>query len=153
MQVRQKTYRQFLAVSLVDAWDFFSRPENLNAITPDDMSFEILTDLQGKTMYPGMIIRYKITPFAGIKMNWVTEITQVQHLTYFIDEQRFGPYAFWHHQHRFREVDGGVEMEDILHYKIPYGIIGTIADKLFVEKKVEEIFAFRQKNTGRAVWG
>lgn len=109
------------------------------------MSFEILTDLQGKTMYPGMIIRYKITPFAGIKMNWVTEITQVQHLTYFIDEQRFGPYAFWHHQHRFREVDGGVEMEDILHYKIPYGIIGTIADKLFVEKKVEEIFAFRQK--------
>ena len=145
MQVRQKTYRQFLAVSLVDAWDFFSRPENLNAITPDDMSFEILTDLQGKTMYPGMIIRYKITPFAGIKMNWVTEITQVQHLTYFIDEQRFGPYAFWHHQHRFREADGGVEMEDILHYKIPYGIIGTIADKLFVEKKVEDIFAFRQK--------
>ncbi len=145
MQVKQKSFRQFLPVSLEEAWAFFSRPENLNAITPEDMSFEILSDIAGKPMYPGMIIQYKITPFGGIKMDWVTEITQIVELEYFIDEQRFGPYALWHHQHHFKAVNGGVEMEDILHYKVPYGVIGTIADRLFVDQKIGQIFAFREK--------
>lgn len=145
MQVKQKSFRQFLPVSLEEAWGFFSRPENLNAITPDEMSFEILSDISGKPMYAGMIVRYKVTPFGGIKMNWVTEITHIKEQEYFIDEQRFGPYALWHHQHRFSAIDGGVEMEDILHYKVPYGIIGTVADRIFVDQKIEEIFAFRKK--------
>ncbi|MFM7813134.1 MAG: SRPBCC family protein, partial [Flavobacteriales bacterium] len=90
-----------LPISLDEAWHFFSRPENLNEITPDDMSFEIITDVAGKKMHAGMIIEYKISPFAGVNMNWVTEISHCVDHQFFVDEQRFGPYAFWHHQHHF----------------------------------------------------
>lgn len=132
-----------LPISLEDAWHFFSRPENLNEITPDDMSFEIITDVAGKRMHPGMIIEYKISPFAGVKMNWVTEISHcVDHL-FFVDEQRFGPYAFWHHQHHFEAVPEGVRMTDIVHYGLPLGFLGRVAHVLFVRKKLEGIFNYR----------
>jgi ligand-binding SRPBCC domain-containing protein len=143
MQVKCKEWKQFIPRPLDEVWHFFSRPENLNAITPDDMQFEILTDLEGVEMYQGMLIKYKVSPIPGIKMNWVTEITHVRDRQYFIDEQRFGPYALWHHQHHFEEMDGGVMMKDILHYKVPYGPIGNIADAIFVNNKVEEIFKYR----------
>jgi len=147
MQVKKKQWEQFIPRSLEEVWQFFSRPENLDRITPDDMSFEILSDVTGVEMYEGMLIQYKISPIPGVKMNWVTEITHVRDRSYFIDEQRFGPYALWHHQHHFVEQDGGVLMKDILHYKVPYGFIGTIADALFVDQKVEEIFSHREKIT------
>ena len=83
-------------------WDFFSRPENLNELTPKDVSFEILSPVAGQTMYPGMVIQYRISPFLGIKFDWVTEITQIRDKEFFIDDQRVGPYALWHHQHHFR---------------------------------------------------
>lgn len=108
------------------------------------MSFEILSDIQKVEMYQGMIIQYKISPFLGIKMDWVTEITHIVDGRYFIDEQRFGPYALWHHQHHFEAVDGGVQMEDILHYKVPYGPIGTAADIIFVGQKIDAIFQYRR---------
>jgi ligand-binding SRPBCC domain-containing protein len=92
-----------------------------------------------------MIITYKIAPLLGISMNWMTEITHVADKQYFTDEQRFGPYALWHHQHHFKEIDGGVLMNDILHYAIPYGILGRLSNTLFVANKVKEIFAFREK--------
>ncbi len=145
MNVKCKRWSQFVPRSLGEVWDFFSRPENLDRITPEDMSFEILSDIKDLPMYEGMIIQYQVSPFLGVKMRWVTEITTVRDRAYFIDEQRFGPYALWHHQHHFEEVDGGVMMKDILHYKIPYGIIGTIADALLVDKKVESIFTYREK--------
>ncbi len=145
MKVRQKVWKQFIPRPLDEVWYFFSRPENLNVITPEDMSFEIISDIGNVEMYEGMIIQYKVSPLLGIKMNWVTEITHVRDHRYFIDEQRFGPYALWHHQHHFEEMDGGVLMTDILHYKVPYGFIGTIADALFVHNRVEEIFQFRVK--------
>ncbi|MFN7115374.1 MAG: SRPBCC family protein [Saprospiraceae bacterium] len=145
MQVKQKIWTQFIPRSLDEVWHFFSRPENLNAVTPDDMSFEILSDIKDTEMYEGMIIMYKISPFLGIKMDWVTEITYIKDRQYFIDEQRFGPYALWHHEHHFEARDGGVLMTDQLHYKVPYGIIGTIADAVFVNDKVEQIFRFRKK--------
>lgn len=90
-----------------------------------------------------MIITYKISPLAGIKMNWMTEITHVKDGEYFVDEQRFGPYALWHHQHHFKTIPGGVLMTDILNYAIPYGIIGQVANAVLVEKKVKGIFDFR----------
>jgi len=96
-----------------------------------------------------MIITYKISPLLGIKMDWMTEITHVADKQYFVDEQRFGPYALWHHQHHFKEIEGGVQMNDILHYAIPYGFIGTIANKVFVAKEVNKIFAYREKAIGR----
>lgn len=145
MDVKCKQWSQFVPRSLGEVWDFFSRPENLDRITPEDMSFEILSDIKDMPMYEGMIIQYRVSPLLGIKMRWVTEITTVRDRAYFIDEQRFGPYALWHHQHHFEEVDGGVLMKDILHYKIPYGFIGTIADALIVDQKVESIFTYREK--------
>jgi ligand-binding SRPBCC domain-containing protein len=151
MQVKQKKWKQFIPRPLDEVWQFFSRPENLNAVTPEDMSFEILSDLKGVEMYEGMMIQYKISPFLGIKMDWVTEITYIKDRQYFVDEQRFGPYALWHHEHHFQESDGGVWMTDLLHYKVPYGIIGTLADATFVNNKVEQIFAFRKQAIKRVM--
>jgi ligand-binding SRPBCC domain-containing protein len=131
---------------LQEAWDFFSSPLNLANITPGDMNFKITSDYGTDTvMYPGMLITYKISPILGIKMNWMTEITHVREGEYFVDEQRFGPYALWHHEHHFKVVKGGVEMSDILTYGIPFGIFGRLANSIFVGKKVKEIFAYREK--------
>jgi ligand-binding SRPBCC domain-containing protein len=136
---------QRLPISLEQAWEFFSSPYNLEEITPADMSFHILSEVKGVKMYPGMIIHYYVTPLLGIKMEWVTEITHVQELKYFVDEQRFGPYAMWHHQHHFKEIPGGVEMTDIVDYKLPLGILGSFAHWLFVKKKLDSVFQFRSQ--------
>lgn len=110
------------------------------------MKFVVTSDYTTHTkMYAGMIITYKISPLLGIKMDWMTEITHVVGKQYFVDEQRFGPYALWHHQHHFKEIPGGIEMTDILHYAIPYSVIGTIANNVFVGKKVRDIFKYRTK--------
>lgn len=145
-----KTYRieftQKIPVDLDTAWDFFSSPLNLSEITPKDMTFDVTSpNMEGIKMYPGMIITYKVSPLFGIKLNWVTEITHVKEKEYFIDEQRFGPFAFWHHNHHFETVDGGVLMHDILHYSIGFGPIGSIANSIMVSKKINEIFNFRYK--------
>ncbi len=145
MKVKRKYWEQLIKKPIDEVWEFFSRPENLNVITPEDMQFEILTPIKGVRMYEGMIVQYNVSPFKGVKLNWVTEITQIKERKFFIDEQRFGPYAFWHHQHHFEEVADGVLMKDILHYKVPYGFIGDIVNAIFVENKIEEIFRYRFK--------
>jgi ligand-binding SRPBCC domain-containing protein len=125
---------------------FFSSPLNLAKITPPEMGFIVTSPINPDTkMYPGMIITYKITPLLGIKMNWMTEITHVKEHEYFVDEQRSGPYALWHHQHHFKKIKGGVLMTDQLTYAIPYGPIGVIANKLLVKGQIEKIFKFREK--------
>jgi ligand-binding SRPBCC domain-containing protein len=96
-------------------------------------------------MFAGQLIQYIVTPILGIKTKWVTEITHVKEGEYFVDEQRFGPYALWHHKHFIKEIDGGVEMEDIIDYKVPMGILGQIVHPILVKPKLEEIFAYRQK--------
>jgi len=136
---------QKIPVSLDRAWEFFSNPANLQAITPAGMGFKIISEHHGEKMYAGQLIEYKVKPVAGIPMYWMTEITHVQDRAFFVDEQRFGPYKLWHHQHHFREIPGGVEMTDIVHYKIPLGILGRLANSLFVRKKLEGIFRFRYK--------
>ncbi|MFN5182541.1 MAG: SRPBCC family protein [Bacteroidota bacterium] len=135
--------KQFLNSDLDTVWNFMSRPENLSKITPEYMGFEVLTDIKGIEMYSGQIIEYKVSPMMGIKLHWVTEITHVKNKSFFVDEQRFGPYKFWHHQHHLKEVEGGVEMIDIIHYKIPFGFLGKIANTLLVKKQLEEIFSHR----------
>ena len=146
MKAYHLKFSQQLPVSLTEAWDFFSSPLNLAKITPAEMAFTVTSELQeNQKMYPGMIITYKISPLLGIKLNWMTEITQVKEEKYFIDEQRFGPYKFWHHQHHFRAIAGGVEMDDILTYGLPLGIFGQAANALFVANKLQEIFSFRKK--------
>jgi ligand-binding SRPBCC domain-containing protein len=139
-------YETFLPITLDNAWDFFSSPLNLAKITPAEMNFVVTSDYKENTKaYSGMIITYTITPLAGIKMRWMTEITHVKEKEYFVDEQRFGPYALWHHEHHFKEVKGGVQMTDLLHYAIPYGFIGRIANSILVAKKVKGIFDYREK--------
>jgi ligand-binding SRPBCC domain-containing protein len=133
---------QFLPISLDEAWKFFATPKNLNEVTPDDMFFEIITELP-ETMYAGLLINYRLRPMLNIPVNWCTEITHIKEKEYFVDEQRKGPYRIWHHEHHFKAVEGGVVMTDILHYDIGKWIVGKIAGKLFVNKKVKRIFAYR----------
>jgi ligand-binding SRPBCC domain-containing protein len=135
---------QVMPVSLTDAWSFFSNPKNLPAITPAEIGFKIISKHHGDTMYAGQLIEYTVSPVFGIPLYWMTEITHVQHEKYFVDEQRYGPYSMWHHQHHFRQVNGGVEMTDIVHYKIPFWFFGDIANKLFVAKKLAAIFEYRR---------
>ncbi|MBE7172696.1 MAG: SRPBCC family protein [Williamsia sp.] len=134
---------QLIPVSVSQAWTFFSDPANLADLTPAYLSFHIISHHQGNTMYPGQIIEYTIKPLLGIRVYWMTEITHVSHEKFFVDEQRYGPYSFWHHQHRFKPVDGGVEMTDIVHYKIPLGFLGGIAHGLLVRRRLEQIFSYR----------
>lgn len=136
---------QRIPVSLEKAWDFFSSPANLADITPSNLGFHIISKHHGDKMYPGQIIEYTVKPVLGIPLYWMTEITHVQEGRYFVDEQRFGPYSLWHHQHHFKAIEGGVEMTDIVHYKIPLWILGDLAHTLFVRRQLNQIFDFRFK--------
>ena len=129
---------------LKTAWDFFSSPKNLGAITPDFMKFKITSQNEEK-MYQGQIITYFVRPVLNIPIQWVTEITHVEDLKYFVDEQRFGPYKFWHHKHFFNKTDSGIEITDIVHYALPFGFLGRIANSLTVQKKLEHIFNYREQ--------
>ena len=149
MKIYTLTKKQFLPITLEQAWDFFSSPVNLKKITPEYMGFKITSDLGDGKMYPGQIISYIVTPVLGIPMSWTTEITHVVDKKYFVDEQRFGPYSLWHHQHWFREVEGGVEMTDIVNYGLPLGFLGRIANSIFVQNKLQEIFDYREKVVGQ----
>lgn len=133
---------QNLPIEMETAWDFLSDPKNLKTITPDYMGFDILSGADRK-MFSGQIIQYILTPILGIPFRWVTEITHVDQGRYFVDEQRFGPYTFWHHKHFIEPIEGGVKMTDIVDYKLPLGPLGKLAHWLFVSKKVKEIFSYR----------
>ena len=150
-----KIYRletvQNLPISQKEAWDFLSDPKNLKTITPDYMGFQILSSA-AERMYAGQIIQYIVTPVFGIPTKWVTEITHVQEGSYFVDEQRFGPYDLWHHKHFINPIKNGVEMIDIVDYKIPFGFLGRIAHPLLVAPKLKEIFEYR-KNALVALFG
>lgn len=135
--------KQNLPISVETAWEFLSDPANLKTITPDYMSFDILSG-DDRPMFPGQIIQYIVTPILGIKTKWVTEITHVKEGEYFVDEQRFGPYALWHHKHFIKAIPGGVEMEDIIDYKVPFGWLGQLFQPLLVKPKLEEIFNYRK---------
>lgn len=138
---------QKIPATLEKAWQFFSTPDNLQDITPGHLGFKILSLYHGKTMYTGQIIEYTVKPVLGIPLYWMTEITHVESHKYFIDEQRYGPYSMWHHQHHFKEIEGGVEMTDIVHYKLPLGFLGTMANSLLVQGQLNKIFSFRFEKT------
>lgn len=140
------TTTQIIPITLNQAWLFFTNPGNLTKLTPKSMGFDITSPLnyQGE-IYPGKIITYTIHPFPLMSVNWVTEITQVKEFEYFIDEQRFGPYKMWHHQHSFKETDEGTMIIDNVSYKMPMGIFGKIAHSIFVKKKIIDIFTYRNK--------
>ena len=136
---------QRMPCSLKQAWDFFSNPSKLSIITPEDMHFRNISQHHGEQMYPGQVIEYRLRPLFGISVYWMTEITHVVDGRLFVDEQRRGPYSLWHHQHHFREIEGGVEMRDIVHYQLPLGVLGRIAHALLVRGRVEAIFDYRYR--------
>jgi len=141
-----KTYeiyrKQQLPITMEEAWAFFSSPKNLEEMTPKYMGFQILSGAE-PDMYAGQIIEYRVRPLLGIPMYWMTEIKNVREHEFFIDEQRYGPYALWHHKHFFKEIPGGIEMIDQVHYRLPLGPLGLIAHALFVKKQLEGIFEHR----------
>lgn len=136
---------QKIPVDMNAAWNFFGNPGNLKDITPENLGFQVKSKHYGETMYPGQIIEYTVSPLFGIPLYWMTEITHVKDSEYFVDEQRFGPYSLWHHQHHFKSIGNGVEMTDIVHYKIPFWFLGDIANQLFVQNQLKKIFEFRFK--------
>ncbi|MGQ1910406.1 SRPBCC family protein [Marinifilum sp. RC60d5] len=136
---------QKINASINEVWDFISSPKNLKEITPDYMGFDITSCHLPEKMYPGMIISYKVSPLLGIKTTWVSEITQVRDRSYFVDEQRLGPYSIWHHQHIIEPISNGVLMKDIVSYQPPLGFLGAIANKLIIQNKLHEIFEYRKK--------
>lgn len=134
---------QKLPITLDEAWNFLSNPKNLKIITPDYMSFDIVSKID-RPLYTGQIIQYIVTPLLGIKTKWVSEITHIEDKKYFVDEQMYGPYSLWHHKHFIKEIEGGVEMEDIIDYKVPLGFLGQLVHPILVKPKLEEIFNYRQ---------
>ncbi|MEO8932895.1 MAG: SRPBCC family protein [Xanthomarina sp.] len=143
MAFYQLIKEQKINCSIDEIWDFISSPSNLKVITPEYMGFDITSENLPKKMYPGMIISYKVSPLFGIKTTWVTEITHIEDKKYFVDEQRVGPYAIWHHQHIIEPIENGVLMKDIVSYQPPFGFLGAIANSLIIKNKLKEIFDYR----------
>ena len=144
MKIYRFVRTQKIPINIKEAWNFLSDPNNLKTITPSYMGFHIIEN-ENTEMYSGQIIKYTVSPILGIKINWVTEITHIKNLEYFVDEQRFGPYSFWHHKHFIKEIKGGVEMLDILDYALPFGILGRIFHPVIVKPKLNEIFNYRRE--------
>ena len=143
MRLYQLHSKQALPISAEKAWDFLSSPKNLSVITPDHMGFNILAGAE-RPMFPGQIIQYKVSPFPGFTTKWVSEITHVEQGAYFVDEQRFGPYSLWHHKHFINPIADGVEMEDVIDLKLPFGFLGQLGYPL-VRKQLVSIFKYREK--------
>ena len=135
---------QHLPISGEQAWRFFSSPLNLPAITPAWLNLTPLGNMPHR-MFPGMVIRYRITPLLGIPVTWVSVITHLDPPHSFVDEQIRGPYRRWHHRHRFRPADGGIEMTDTVTYTMKYGLLGNLLHALLVRNRLESIFDFRQQ--------
>jgi ligand-binding SRPBCC domain-containing protein len=145
MKVYHFKQKQFVPSDIDTVWNFFSSPKNLSKITPPDMNFVISNITGPDTMYSGQLIAYKVSPFPLVRVNWITEIKNVEYKKYFIDEQKDGPFNMWYHQHFFTEKNGGVEMCDEISYAIPFGLLGRLANQILVKRQVNSIFEYRQK--------
>lgn len=139
LEVTQKT-----AAPIHELWSFFSNANNLTKITPPSLGFQS-HHLGKEEVHSGMIITHRVSPFPGIRLQWITEISHVQAPFLFVDEQRFGPYRFWHHQHHFSEIPGGTLITDRIHYGLSFGWVGQLAHPLLVRPQLEKIFAYRKQ--------
>lgn len=134
---------QTIHTDLNTAWEFIRTPRNLNRITPEDMTFEIVSELP-KQMYDGLLIEYKIDiPIIG-KRTWLSELKHIKELHSFVDEQRIGPYKYWYHYHEIKEVENGVSFIDKVNYVMPFGPLGAIARVFYVENQLNKIFDYRR---------
>ena len=134
---------QRLPIAIEQAWSFFSHPQNLFELTPPALNLKFTDELFGEAMYPGQVITYNVKPLLGIPLFWMTEITHIDKPHFFVDEQRRGPYSLWHHEHHFKQIAGGAEMTDLVHYALPLGVLGRFAHALLVKKQLQQIFDYR----------
>jgi len=135
-----------IRASMEECWSFFSSPANLGKITPPELDFRVISEEPAR-IYPGLMIRYRVRPLLGIPVTWLTEITHVRENEYFSDEQRVGPYAIWHHEHFFQKLDDShVEIRDLVHYALPFWLVGDLVHALVVKRQIENIFEFREKS-------
>ena len=146
--VHQLERRQVIPVGLDEAWSYFATPRNLEEMTPPSLRFSTLWG-GDEPMHVGQLIAYRVGIAPGIRVGWLTEITAVEQRRAFVDEQRRGPYALWHHLHRFTEVPGGTECLDRVRYELPFGPLGALAHALWVRRQLEGIFAFREAHLRR----
>lgn len=144
VKVYRKEERTFIPVGVEEAWKFFSNPLNLDELTPASMAFSNVYPLDAPEVYPGMLIVHKVSPVQPLKLTWVTEITHVIPRVRFVDEQRRGPFALWHHIHEFEAVDEGTLVRDILYYALPFGFLGRLAHFLQVKAQINTVFVYRQ---------
>ena len=145
MKIYTLRKEQIIRSDIDTCWQFFSKPSNLKKITPKYMGFDVVSGGEGD-MYEGQVIQYEVSPLLGVKQTWLTEITHVKKNSFFVDEQRIGPYKLWHHQHIFiPKSDGTILMKDIVTYVLPTIPFSKLAHKLLVKKKLEEIFSYRFK--------
>jgi len=136
---------QIVPASQEECWAFFSDPHNLARITPPSLDFQVRSDLPS-SIHPGLMIEYRVRPLLGIPMEWLTEITHVEAPHRFVDEQRVGPYAIWHHEHTFvSKDDRTTEVRDLVHYVLPLGWLGNLAHPFLVTPALRTIFDFREK--------
>ena len=144
MNLHQFRAEQFLPIDKIKAWEFFSSAKNLSLITPPEMDFKIISQLDGKEIFEGMLIDYKVKPLLGITFHWQTEICKVENQKYFTDRQSKGPYKVWEHKHTFTEINGGVLMKDEVNYTLPFGIIGRLLNSILIKRKIKSIFDYRK---------
>ena len=136
--------KQRLPISKQEAWNFLSDPKNLSVITPPEMKMTIISGAE-RPMYAGQLLEYSVSPLPGFKTKWISEITQYVEDDYFVDIQLYGPYALWHHKHFINEIENGVELEDLIHYKVPLGWLGQLVHPVLVKPKLEAIFDYRKQ--------
>ncbi len=145
MRLHRLEARQTIPVPREEAWTFFADPANLALMTPPSLGLVPTCEVP-PVMHPGLIVTYTVSGLPGVRFNWVTEITHVDPGAFFVDEQRSGPYRFWHHQHHFADVPGGTEVRDIVHYALPFGLPGDILGYPVVRKRLRGIFRFRRES-------
>ncbi len=133
---------QRLPIQLEEAWDFFTSPKNLSLITPHWLDYRINLD-PPEYLHPGTIISASIRPVPVISTSWISEITHIRPPQFYITEQRFGPFKMWHHEHHFRAIDEGVEIEDIIMYGMHFGMIGSFVHNIYLRKRLHDVFSYR----------
>lgn len=146
MAVHTLTRTQFIPAPRERVWAFFSNPRNLARITPPGMGFSMEEKDLPDRVRQGLMITHRLRPLFGIPVTWLTEITLVEEGRRFIDEQRLGPFAVWHHEHEFQDAaDGGTEMVDRVTYVLPFAVLGELAHPWLVGPELRRIFAHREK--------
>ena len=141
-----KTYKLVgeieLPIPLEEAWDFFSNPNNLGKIMPSDMAFKVV---EGATLplYEGQIIQYSVTPLPAFKTTWISEINHINKPHFFVDTQLEGPYKLLHHKHFLEATPTGTKITDVVHYQVPFGIIGRLLHPIIIKPKLDKIFEYR----------